>query len=61
MKIKPKAIMEPASFVSGKALSRRALLRGAGAAIALPMLGAMTPAFANAPEKIHRIPNGLYP
>ena len=64
MKIKPKAIMEPASFVSGKALSRRALLRGAGAAIALPMLGAMTPAFANAPEKIHRfqtvyIPNGM--
>ena len=64
MKIKPKAIMEPASFVSGKALSRRALLRGTGAAIALPMLGAMTPAFANAPEKIHRfqtvyIPNGM--
>ena len=64
MKIKPKAIMEPASFISGKALSRRTLLRGAGAAIALPMLDAMTPAFANSPEKIHRfqtvyIPNGM--
>ena len=64
MKIKPKAIMEPANFISGKALSRRTLLRGAGAAIALPMLDAMTPAFANSPEKIHRfqtvyIPNGM--
>jgi hypothetical protein len=64
MKIKPKAIMEPANFISGKALSRRALLRGAGAAIALPMLDAMTPAFANSPQKVHRfqtvyIPNGM--
>ena len=64
MIIKPKAILEPANFVSGKALSRRALLRGVGAALALPMLDAMTPAFANAPERIHRfqtvyIPNGM--
>ena len=64
MKIKPKAIVGPASFISGKALSRRSLLRGAGAALALPMLDAMTPAFANTPERIHRfqtvyIPNGM--
>jgi hypothetical protein len=36
--------------MSGKALSRRALLRGAGAAIALPFLDSMVPAFA-APVK----------
>ena len=34
------------TFVSRKRLSRRALLKGAGAAIALPMLDAMTPALA---------------
>src|SRR5688500_13720060 len=32
--------------MSGKALSRRALLRGAGAAVALPFLDSMVPAFA---------------
>ena len=50
---------------SGKAISRRAVLRGAGAALALPMLDAMTPAFASsAPAPIHRfqtvyVPNGM--
>ena len=49
---------------TGKALSRRTLLKGAGAALALPMLDAMTPAFAQAPKPIHRfqtvyIPNGM--
>jgi hypothetical protein len=33
------------NYLSRRHLSRRALLRGAGAAIALPMLDAMTPAF----------------
>ena len=61
MIIKPKAILEPANFVSGKPLSRRTLLRGVGAALALPMLDAMTPAFANAPERENpQIPDGLY-
>jgi hypothetical protein len=35
-------------FVTKKAISRRAVLRGAGAAIALPLLDAMVPAFAPA-------------
>jgi len=35
-------------IVTGKHLSRRTVLRGMGAAIALPMLDAMTPAFAAA-------------
>ena len=47
-----------------KAISRRTVLKGAGAALALPMLDAMTPAFAQAPAPIHRfqtvyIPNGM--
>ena len=52
-------------FVTGKAISRRAMLRGTGAALALPMLDAMTPAFAQgSPEPIHRfqtvyVPNGM--
>jgi hypothetical protein len=33
-------------FITRKRLSRRALLRGAGAALALPALDSMTPAFA---------------
>ena len=37
-------------FITRKALSRRALLRGAGAAVALPFLDSMVPAFA-APVK----------
>lgn len=37
------------NFLTNKKLSRRTLLRGAGAALALPMLDAMTPARAVAP------------
>ena len=50
---------------TGRALSRRAVLRGAGAALALPLLDAMTPAFANSsPAPVHRfqtvyVPNGM--
>ncbi|MFM1897213.1 MAG: hypothetical protein RLZZ385_2287 [Pseudomonadota bacterium] len=50
----------------GKSLSRRAILRGAGATLALPLLDAMTPAFAQqaAPARAHRfqtvyVPNGM--
>jgi hypothetical protein len=50
----------------GKSISRRAVLRGAGAALALPMLDAMTPAFSQSPAAapIHRfqtvyVPNGM--
>src|SRR5262245_38948735 len=35
-------------FITKKALSRRTFLRGAGTAIALPLLDAMIPAFAKA-------------
>jgi Protein of unknown function (DUF1552) len=52
------------SFVSRKHLSRRRLLRGTGAAIALPFLDAMAPAFARATKPVRRIgvvyvPNGV--
>lgn len=50
----------------GKSISRRTMLRGAGAALALPMLDAMTPAFAQGGigAPIHRfqtvyVPNGM--
>ena len=33
----------------GKAIPRRAVLRGLGASIALPLLDSMVPAFASAP------------
>ena len=51
-------------FVTGKSLSRRSLLKGAGAALALPLLDAMVPALAQAPAPAHRfqtvyIPNGM--
>lgn len=51
-------------FVTGKSLSRRSLLKGAGAALALPLLDAMVPALAQAPAPVHRfqtvyIPNGM--
>jgi Protein of unknown function (DUF1552). len=51
-------------FISKKALSRRALLQGAGAAIALPMLDVMTPALSAVPAAPKRlgfvyIPNGM--
>ena len=39
------------NFITGKQLNRRSLLRGAGAAIALPLLDAMRPALA-APARI---------
>jgi hypothetical protein len=41
--------------VSRKALSRRALLRGAGAAVALPFLDAMAPALAPTPKSARRL------
>ena len=49
-----------------KHLSRRTLLRGMGAALALPMLDAMSPAFATTPTSVPRtrlafvyVPNGI--
>ena len=64
MKAKQKTTVKSANIHSGKSLSRRAVLKGAGAALALPMLDAMTPAFAATPKPIHRfqtvyIPNGM--
>lgn len=51
-------------FVTKKAISRRTILRGAGTAIALPLLDAMLPAFAATPAPIRRFgvvyhPNGV--
>ncbi|HEY4214719.1 MAG TPA: DUF1552 domain-containing protein [Steroidobacteraceae bacterium] len=51
-------------FISKKALSRRTLLKGVGAVIALPMLDAMTPAMSAVPVAPKRlgftyIPNGM--
>jgi len=48
-----------------KAIPRRTFLRGAGAALALPMLDAMTPAFANIAARPTRMafmqtPNGIF-
>jgi hypothetical protein len=52
------------NIVTGKHLSRRALLRGAGAAIALPFLDSMRPALASTPKAVGRmavvyVPNGI--
>ena len=52
------------NIVTGKHLSRRTLLRGAGAAISLPFLDAMRPAFAAATKPVRRlgvvyVPNGI--
>lgn len=55
------------NIVTGKSISRRAVLRGLGATLALPLLDAMTPAFAQARSTIapvHRfqtfyVPNGM--
>ncbi len=63
-RVKQKQIARAVNINTGKAISRRALLQGAGAALALPMLDAMTPAFANTSAPIHRfqtvyIPNGM--
>ena len=46
-------------FVTGKYLSRRTLLRGIGAAVALPFLDSMVPAFA-APSQRPVFPNRLF-
>jgi hypothetical protein len=51
-------------FITKKALSRRAVLRGAGAAIALPLLDAMMPALSATPAAPKRLafvymPNGM--
>ena len=64
MKAKQNKITKAVNIHTGKALSRRAVLKGVGAAFALPMLDAMTPAFANAPAPVQRfqtvyIPNGM--
>lgn len=61
---KPKPPVSATSFVTKKSLSRRTLLKGAGASLALPLLDAMTPAFAQAAPAVHRfqtvyIPNGM--
>ena len=55
------------NILTGKSISRRAVLRGLGATLALPLLDAMTPAFAQAKSVIapvHRfqtfyVPNGM--
>jgi hypothetical protein len=52
------------NFVTKRSLSRRTLLRGASAAIGLPLLDAMVPAFSQAPAPVKRIgfvymPNGV--
>ena len=49
-------------FISKKHLSRRTLLRGAGTAIALPLLDSMIPAHtAPCPDRCQsRTPYGLY-
>jgi hypothetical protein len=51
-------------IITKKAISRRALLRGMGAAVALPLLDSMTPAYAAAAKPILRfgvfyVPNGM--
>ncbi len=53
------------SFVTRRHLSRRTVLRGLGASVALPMLDAMRPAFAAEPEPLRLaftyVPNGITP
>ena len=60
--------MTDMQIISGRALSRRTVLRGFGAALALPFLDAMVPAFGlrgqTAADPIHRfqtvyVPNGM--
>ena len=51
-------------FITKKAISRRTVLRGFGAAVALPLLDAMMPAFASVPAPVRRLgvvyhPNGV--
>jgi hypothetical protein len=50
--------------ITGKSIDRRGFLRGTGAAFALPLLDAMTPAFATGPARPIRmgfveVPNGI--
>lgn len=55
------------NFITGKTIPRRTVLRGMGAALALPLLDAMTPALAQSAgsaTKVHRfqtvyVPNGM--
>ena len=52
------------NFVSKKHIPRRAFLRGVGAAVSLPLLDSMIPAFAAVPKPIARMafcytPNGI--
>jgi hypothetical protein len=52
------------TFITGKHLSRRSLLRGTGVAVALPFLDAMRPAFAGPVKQVRRlgvvyVPNGI--
>ena len=52
------------NIITGKHLSRRTLLRGAGAAVALPFFDAMQPALAATPRPVGRVavvyvPNGI--
>lgn len=59
-----KNINRTVNIVTGKKISRRAVLRGAGVALALPMLDAMTPAFGQGAAPVHRfqtvyVPNGM--
>ena len=56
--------MKLPAFVTQRALSRRAFVRGAGAALALPLLDAMMPALAATPAPRRRlgfvyVPNGV--
>ena len=56
--------MRPPTFVTRRALSRRTFVRGAGAALALPLLDAMVPALAQTPPPRRRlgfvyVPNGV--
>src|SRR5688572_18434340 len=49
---------------TGKAISRRAILRGAGTALALPFLDSMVPALTAAQQPVNRfcavyVPNGI--
>ncbi len=51
-------------MITGKSISRRTMLRGAGAAIALPYMDSMVPAFAATPKRPVRmaffyVPNGM--
>ena len=56
--------MRMAAFLTRKALSRRTLLRGIGASVALPLLDSMMPALRAAPSPVRRVaflytPNGI--